>query len=257
VSFVHKSYVTKSFICCSFQYYCLDLCRECFDLGCSYANSNAPDSPLVIHGRTLCVEDEDMSCDSIWQMRGIVIAPPLTGFPAVADVEAVLKMNQTSKELASSSGGVDKESFRAGLFSNLLSLVSNSLSKPSGPSRHVINLLLEMVYGSKTEKSKIARGKEMLKNMTDCLRDLLQEHDTPSDKLVLLLRALSSLVTKKTSIDKSMALVAPKEQDKHKSKTDPRFVCDVHKVAAVRRRCSHGVDKDRRFYGELFILTCR
>jgi hypothetical protein len=221
-------------------------------LGCSYANSNSSDAPLVIHGRTLCVEDEDMPCDSIWQMRGIDIAPPVTGFPAVADVEAVLKMNQTTKEQASSSGGVDKEAFRGQLFSNLLLLVSNSLSKPSGPSLHVINLLLEMVFGSKTEKLKIARGKEMLKKTSDCLKGLLQGNDNQSDKIALLIRALSSLVTKKTSIDKSMAAIAPKEQDKHKSKTDPRFVCDVHKVAAVRRRCSHGVDKDRRFYGELF-----
>ena len=27
-----------------------------------------------------------------------------------------------------------------------------------------------------------------------------------------------------------------------------RFVCEVHRVPAVRRRCSHGVHKDRRFY---------
>lgn len=34
----------------------------------------------------------------------------------------------------------------------------------------------------------------------------------------------------------------------HKDKTDPRFVCEVHGVPAVRRRCSHGIHKDRRFY---------
>ena len=34
----------------------------------------------------------------------------------------------------------------------------------------------------------------------------------------------------------------------HKDKTDPRFVCDTHGVPAVRRRCSRGVHKDRRFY---------
>ena len=34
----------------------------------------------------------------------------------------------------------------------------------------------------------------------------------------------------------------------HKDKTDPRFVCDIHGVPAVRRRCSRGVHKDRRFY---------
>ena len=35
---------------------------------------------------------------------------------------------------------------------------------------------------------------------------------------------------------------------KLKSKTDPRFVCDVHGVAAVRRRCSTGGNKNKRFY---------
>ena len=34
----------------------------------------------------------------------------------------------------------------------------------------------------------------------------------------------------------------------HTSHSLLRFICDVHGVPAVRRRCSHGIHKDRRFY---------
>lgn len=231
-----------------------DLCKDCFELGCTFATSHPPDEPLVIHGRTLCIEDEDMLCNSIWQMNAIVIAPPVAGFPKAEDVEAALKMSQSTKELASADQGAVKEEFRAKLFTNVLSLVSSSLKKPASPSSHVYNLLLSMAHGSKNDKLRISKGTEMLRRMTDLLQDLLKTNDQQTEDIIIILRTLSSLATKKTSACPALSLLksAPKEKDgyQHKSKTDPRFVCDVHKVPAVRRRCSHGVDKDRRFYGE-------
>ena len=44
--------------------------------------------------------------------------------------------------------------------------------------------------------------------------------------------------------ERQEALLALKDHDK----TDPRFVCAVHNVPAVRRRCSQGKDINRRFY---------
>ena len=231
----------------------IDLCKECFEKGCTYASSNS--GPLIIHGRTLCVEDEDMQCESIWQMKGIVISAPSAGFPMVEDVEAALKMSQTNKKQASSNGSsVDKETFKSQIFTNLLSLISKSMAKASIPPPHLINLVLGIVQGSKSERLRIARGKELLKHTTDSLSGLLQTNAT--GKIVLLLRVLSSLITKKTSIELCPADLSATEcalkdikGHLHKSKTDPRFICDVHRVPAVRRRCSHGVHKNRRFYG--------
>ena len=47
----------------------IDLCKNCYDLGISYSKT-APSSsdPLIINGRTLCVENEDMPCGKILQM---------------------------------------------------------------------------------------------------------------------------------------------------------------------------------------------
>ena len=226
------------------------------------------DAPLVIHNRTLRVEDEDIPCDSIHQMRGIVIAAPSAGFPEVEDVEAALKMSQTTKEHASSGDGIDREAIRSQLFSHLLSLVPKSLANLS-LARHLIHLLLKMVNTPKSEKLKTARGKEMLKSMATYIRDMLQANEDgthATGKMVVVLRALSSLVTKKTNIDQGMPTSTSKSGSKendvkghqHKSKTDPRFICDVHKIPAVRRRCSHGVHKDRRFYGEInYVIWTR
>ena len=194
-----------------------------------------------------------MTCDSIWQLKGIVIAAPSTGFP-VEDVELALKMSQNTKEHANADGVSFRYSFRARLFAKLLDLISRSLSNNTNPSHHhLINLLLQMVHSPKNEKLRVKRGKEVLKRITESLRDILQRNENDG-KVVMLLRTLSSLVTKKSSIDEYPSLLVVKrgkEQDykrhHHKSKTDPRFICDVHKLPAVRRRCSHGVHKDRRF----------
>ena len=263
-----------------------DLCRDCFERGCSYAATQPhvsyiqmlksqfgflgfvltgftmlQDAPLVIHGRTLRVEDEDMPCVSIHEMKEIVIAAPSAGFPEVEDVEAALKLSQTTRAHASSGDGIDREAIKSRLFSHLLSLVPRSITKTLPLTHHLIHLLLKIVYTSKSEKLKSARGKEMLNSMAIYLRDMLQAKENGTHaigKMVVVLRTLSSLVTKKTSIVQGIPISfcknGPREKDfkrhQHKSKTDPRFICDVHKIPAVRRRCSHGIHKDRRFYGK-------
>jgi hypothetical protein len=189
-------------------------------------------------------------------MKGIAIADP-----TVEDAEAVeeaLKMSQTTKEQTTCSDAVYKEEFTAQIFTKLLELITKSLdTEDSVPSHHVVNLVLRMVHGSKSAETKSARGQEMLKKLVECLRRLLGDRDVHTGKMITCLQALSSLVTKKTSLDQVNACLPVvksvcKDKDAkghhHKDKTDPRFVCDVHKIPAVRRRCSHGVHKDRRFY---------
>lgn len=72
--------------------------------------------------------------------------------------------------------------------------------------------------------------------------------------LVKLLLGKEDVVLNNPSIPESETKVNATDLDvpsmgpKNKYRTDPRFVCDVNGVAAVRRRCSHGIHKDRRFY---------
>jgi hypothetical protein len=47
----------------------IDLCKRCYDLGIAYSKTALSSSdPLIINGRTLCVENEDMTCEKIWKM---------------------------------------------------------------------------------------------------------------------------------------------------------------------------------------------
>ena len=50
------------------------MCKNCYNAGIDYARSHDQNDPIIINGRTLCVEDEDMTCRKIWQMTSKPIA---------------------------------------------------------------------------------------------------------------------------------------------------------------------------------------
>ena len=50
------------------------MCKNCYNAGIDYARSHDQNDPIIINGRTLCVEDEDMTCRKIWQMTSMPIA---------------------------------------------------------------------------------------------------------------------------------------------------------------------------------------
>jgi hypothetical protein len=97
---------------------------------------------------------------------------------------------------------------------------------------------------------------DILERVGPILRDLLLSVGTRPEAsnytlLINLLRWLNKLIgvpdeESGTAADdgSDACLASPKSKDK----TDPRFVCDVHGVPAVRRRCSSGTNKNRRFY---------
>jgi hypothetical protein len=155
------------------------------------------------------------------------------------------------------------EDFVAHLFSNFLDLLATVLKRDRcGPQvGPLIRLLLDGVRHSRREESKVERAKRFAKELAVGVSYLLKSgagnKKLPQDKVVALvtcLRALSNLLVPEADSQYFLAGSHPdehaeeKKQPKTKGKMNPKFVCQVHNLPAVRRRCARGVHKDRRFY---------
>jgi E3 ubiquitin-protein ligase UBR4 len=134
----------------------------------------------------------------------------------------------------------------------------------------VMDLLLSLVFHSHGDEEKSFLGKMMCNRICDQISKLTKtflENDEPlssSSRLmrysfVLCLKCLVCLLTNNNIINDKEVIPDDSHQDAHifegstvnektREKTDPRFICEEHGVPAVRRRCSHGENKDRRFY---------
>jgi len=249
----------------------IDLCKRCYDSGMEYSKSHGQTDPIIINGRTLGLGNEDMKCGTIWRM----VSKPIAESSALS-AENAKKAGLALKTMGSSDNkrGDDinlakTEGFKSHLFTKLLGLMTKSFDarstteESSPPSVYVLQLILDVVLGSCTEELKVARGKEMALAFTQNLARLVKLCQTSDSKfsqhcskLVVSLRTLAGLVRQNREIIHVPLLFATSDDEKdgvnmlhsnHKSKTDPRFVCE-HEMPAVRRRCSHGVHKDRRFY---------
>jgi len=256
----------------------IDLCKECFEIGISYARSHELNDPLVIHGKTLLVDDEEMACEKIWQMSPKSIAPSIAEIEGtnvdttlinngdvlnthdLYDVDISSRTNDGCVEVLST------ESFRSHIFVHLVEVASRSINTveycDSPPlSCHVLQLLLDIALKSDTEEMKITRGKQMAASFSENILGLMKLCQSVEPniskqervKLVLCIRSLASLLLQRHEVSTDPSPVSyvdeiSCESPARKDKTDPRFVCEVHGLPAVRRRCSHGVHKDRRFY---------
>ena len=167
------------------------------------------------------------------------------------------------------------------LFTNILDMAVNSLTKDVAESSifhlaPLLNLLLCLVLKAETAELQLECGTKMAARVCERIRLLIEIFPAEESNLtkessnrlrcslVTGLRVLVSLTLRKETLlkwtEKGSEISgiedipeadtdATSQSDaKNKGKTDPRFVCDVHGVPAVRRRCSRGVHKDRRFY---------
>lgn len=248
----------------------IDLCKRCHDSEMEYSKSHGQTDPIIINGRTLGIGNEDMKCGTIWRM----VSKPIAESSALSAENAkraglALKTMGSSDNKRGEINMANTEGFKSHLFTKLLGLMtksfdaSNTTEESSPPSVYVLQLILDVVLGSCTEELKAARGKEMALTFTQNLASLVKLCQTSDSKfsqhcsrLVVSLRTLAGLVCQNREIIHAPLLFATADDEKdgvgmfnpnHKSKTDPRFVCE-HEMSAVRRRCSHGVHKDRRFY---------
>lgn len=170
---------------------------------------------------------------------------------------------------------VKAEGFRSQIFTQLLSLITKSFNADNNTvsiSSYLLQLIINLAIGTMcTEEIKCANAKEMAIAFSEHLPTLVDTSlsndagfERLNDKLVICLRTLAGLVLQKQNVYTGPPLVAVTAMDDkedtrshhhhqhhhhhHKDKTDPRFICEVHGAPAVRRRCSHGIHKDRRFY---------
>jgi E3 ubiquitin-protein ligase UBR4 len=159
------------------------------------------------------------------------------------------------------------------IFKKLLDDTVHDLSALENPrksnSLHLMTLLLTLVVqcNKHDERAELARIMcETLCKEICTLSDICticSDEQSPMSvvkrgrhAIVLYLRALTSLITKQESLSTNPTTLALTpavptvviQVPPSKSKTDPRFICEAHSVPAVRRRCSHGEHKDRRFY---------
>eukprot|EP00567_Pseudictyota_dubia_P000460 CAMPEP_0197467594 /NCGR_PEP_ID=MMETSP1175-20131217/65650_1 /TAXON_ID=1003142 /ORGANISM="Triceratium dubium, Strain CCMP147" /LENGTH=809 /DNA_ID=CAMNT_0043003671 /DNA_START=75 /DNA_END=2501 /DNA_ORIENTATION=- len=163
------------------------------------------------------------------------------------------------------------------LFTWLLDLAmtafsASDLEPPLHHPTHLLNLLLFFVWNADSKEAQLDRGTKIATKLCERMRIVIEtlgeESSLSNDlssklrsSLVMALQTLVSLSLQQRSISEEpncaeegnnvVDVPAPIVDEKNKDrsdKTDPRFVCDIHGVPAVRRRCSRGENKDRRFY---------
>lgn len=230
----------------------IDLCKECFEIGISYARSHELNDPLVIHGKTLLVDDEEMACEKIWQMSPKSISPSIAEIEGTNVDSALLNNGDVLNthdlydiDISSrmSDGCVEvlaTESFRSHIFFHLLEVASRSLNIveycDSPPlSCHVLQLLLDIILKSDTEELKIARGKQMAASFSENILGLMKlcqsiEPNISKQarvKLVLCIRSLASLLLQRHEVSSDPSPVSyvdeiSCESPARKDKTDPR-----------------------------------
>jgi hypothetical protein len=263
--------------------YDIDLCTKCYQLGRGYAErvDFSANSPVIINGRSIGGVTK-LSCAQIKQMQSVPIA---NGTAIVEQVEQALQEAKSAGARASdaedplrraiqrsqpeASNSSDKivinfDTFTGGLFDNILGLVGymlegSSTGVPIGRLNPLLTLLLDSISMGANGNAHVSRGKryarEVLKHTRRMLGTIRSGPRSEKTRYVLLINFLRSLgrltgahgddVTGSGDDASETGVLSP---EKVKGKTDPRFVCDAHGVPAVRRRCSNGGNKNKRFY---------
>jgi hypothetical protein len=187
-----------------------------------------------------------------------------------AALQFALKMSlETHNETKDGDSKEDKiKKIRAKIFGKILGDVVNSFSIDDNSNQlkqpiPVIDLLLSLILGCKKSNDRLVLSEKMgdafCKEIEVLIHSCENGNITSVSKkkgrlsLVICLRSLVCLITRKElslSLDKdetqrleeepspsTVSLGSPfSMSSKSRDKTDPRFVCDVHQVPAVRRR---------------------
>ena len=269
----------------------IDLCKTCYESGCNFAKSKNYESgiALQVNGKRLHLDDKEMTCDQVHQMRPMPIASMIVeqvrraaesaqNSSVIEDADDDTAALQHALKMSLETQGESRfpatdfaESIppilyvvRSRLFDGLLKVVCQSLSFGANDSGvyhlpSIIDLLLTLVFKSEPGKDQVDLGKKLCETICKqmvmlidlCIKNALSKESLKKvrSSLFLCLRALVSLLKKKdlsfTDIVENSEAEESNEPDtessmllgeKNKDKTDPRFVCDVHRVPAVRRR---------------------
>lgn len=256
--------------------YNIDLCHDCYSEGISYAASKGfnPLIPVLVGDKPILFAGSNgnkLNCHDIRRMRSStctsysaseVFQDPQHQISGGMDEEDDDVQLQIALQMSLESRDNMRELFSSRVFKHLLRNTVINLSSTENQRQYysffIINLLLAIVVKCSKGGEKSDLSRLMAETLCGEIRTLSnncseQFATKAMFAITLYLRALSSLMTGQSSITKrlysSTALPGvDRSSTPTKNKTDPRFVCDTHGVPAVRRRCSHGEHKDRRFY---------
>ena len=223
-------------------------------VGIAYARTHDSQTPVIINGETLTVENKDMTCGKIWQMMSKPIAASSLEQAENAKRAGLLNMTGATNsalksipenqdvDMAGSSNieegddieVVKTEGFRSQVLAELLGLLTKSLAAKDGggssvppPSNYLLQLILDLVLGmSCTEELKSTRGKEMAlaftKNISNLVEVCLSNDSGFSQncsKMVVSLRTLAGLVLQKQELHCGPPLVEAVSDDDEKEGT--------------------------------------
>jgi hypothetical protein len=259
------------------------LCKKCYSLGTKFAEKKRFDAnvDVVINGKSVgaetkltCAHMRHMQPVSLEKMDVEQVEVQSAGRRGASSSGASMDEDeelQKALRLSLGENTVDEpdatigyqayEDFVGYLFSSTVDLVANVLKREGCGSRvaPLIRLLLDLVQLSRQGDSKNDRAKRFAKELSHGISYILKSggQKLSSDNtltLVTCLRAFSNLLAPETDSQYYLAGSQPDEHGdenratRQKEKTNPNFVCEVHNIPAVRRRCARGAHKDRRFY---------
>ena len=215
----------------------IDLCKQCFDEGANFARAHTNNDPVVISGKTLNVNNEEMTCATILQMGQKKIAIPsleqkeeerkateakkAAELPHALDLmddsdalQAAIKMSMENPDgepmMCDDDGGKSIEDFKSQVFTQLLNLSAKCLSAENASdvlshSYPIYQLVLDLVFKSETEELKAKRGKEVALAFAAVVNDSYAGDSSSSSeqkhsKLVVCLRTLACLVLQRSDL---------------------------------------------------------
>lgn len=247
------------------------LCKDCYNLGNIFARNASFDSKqeVLIKGKTVGAKTK-LTCSQMRQLQPVSLekidveqvevkiasrreTPSNDVSMDEDDLQKALRLSLANDE---SEGAQAYEDFVGHLFAHVVELFGTVLKQDqSGPLvGFLIRLLLDLVTFSSDEDSKSNRAKRFAKELSSGISYILntaaKHQKLPENKVLTLiacLRAFPNLLGRST-VPLENQQAEEEESSNRKKKTNPTFMCDVHKIPAVRRRCAKGTHKDRRFY---------
>lgn len=229
------------------EQYDIDLCASCYDDGSKYASSckEHPDAPVYIKGQTLLMSNGDnIKIRHLQQMKEASIANSLEAMDF--DEKKCISVAEND------SSAIQLEQLSDYIYKQLLAILARLTffqleeGKSNPPIcgvrglNNVFSVIAHLICEGKSQSDDLYRKREaqFAQLFTQKLLSLVKiarDEGTNSQNnlsIILVLKWLSSCV------DNFRV---------KSSRNNPAYICR-HGLPAVRRKCSQGINKDRRFY---------
>jgi hypothetical protein len=250
-----------------------DLCRECFQLGTDYvaAHGFSERRSVVIKGKTVG-EDTKLTCAEVKMLQPVAVQKT-TFAEEIQDASQLGDYDSEKKELEkaislslSDTGGAEVlqrqqlfDEFMNNLFSGVVSLLARELGRSREAPHSLIQLAVDLIRRSDKSGRKVDRAKRLSKELTHGLSraleastESLHANGTTEDwnlTVCTFLRALTNLPVQDRFVRAYLCGAQRDPEDISESvRGKSPFVCDVHGISLVRRKCGKGVHKDQSYY---------